>query len=472
ASPDCAKSFQALNQYLLHDLTGQKDREKLTVRALLAWLGNQNVDGYRGHPCNQDTPEGFLSLIANKRTMYSTFFTVLCRHASILCVKIKGVSRCAGYEPGDQSSGDDHWTTVYINGKWEIIHPFWVCRSLVGHSAGGWIKLEEMGKFQGHRTKSAAGTLVNAFKEYYFLPNPNEFRYYCHPDDSKWQLTNETLTRKEFFKLPYIFPTFFALGLKIVTEKSCLLISKNGEIDIGIQAPMKNANTIELHYELFLKEQSSNDVDQMLTEAKNMPRLVSMIRCADYWTFKISFPTEGTYKLSIYGGPYNNPLRRVSDFRIDCSKRKQNCRLLPFDPGRTGFGPGPKTEDKGLFVPSHLSGMVPASVNKSIEISFQIDTLLLKTMYVKAELQHYNSVTTIEETETTVLTKQVMCTIQNQELRITTEIRKEGEYALSIYTGRKMDGVSEEDVDDSSIEGLENVCNYILSTEVKRFEVL
>lgn len=164
------------------------------------------------------------------------------------------------------------------------------------------------------------------------------------------------------------------------------------------------------------------------------------------------------------------PLTRVSDFRIDCTKRKQNCHLLPFDPGRVGFGPGLHAQKKGLFVPSHLNGEVPASVNESIDMSFQIDTLLVKTMYVKIELLNNQSVATLQER--TVLTRQVTYKIHNQELRITTVLQQEGEYMLAIYTGKKPEEVGVEDVDESSVKDLENVCNYKLLTNIKKKEVI
>lgn len=54
--------------------------------------------------------------------------------------------------------------------------------------------------------------------------------------------------------MPYLFPTFFGLGLNMVSKKSCLLKSTDGEVIIEIQAPIKNANTIDLWYELYLKD--------------------------------------------------------------------------------------------------------------------------------------------------------------------------------------------------------------------------
>ena len=73
------KSFDRLNQYLFEGLQGHPDKDRLSVRALLVWLGSQDLAKWKPVPGGQDTPKGFLSLIANRITLYSTFFAVLCR---------------------------------------------------------------------------------------------------------------------------------------------------------------------------------------------------------------------------------------------------------------------------------------------------------------------------------------------------------------------------------------------------------
>lgn len=72
------------------------------------------------------------------------------------------------------------------------MHPYWVCKSLVGYKAGGWIKLEDHGKSVLKKVKESVGVLRKAFKEYYIFPDPEEFIYRCHPDNDKWQLSKKT----------------------------------------------------------------------------------------------------------------------------------------------------------------------------------------------------------------------------------------------------------------------------------------
>lgn len=105
----------------------------------------------------------------------------------------------------------------------------------------------------------------------------------------------------------------------MVSKKSCLLKSTDGEVIIEIQAPIKNANTIDLWYELYLKdgkEEIGENIKGFL-EAENIPKLVAMLRCGDVWRFKISLPIKGTFKLCCYGGPHKSTLSRIAEFRID-----------------------------------------------------------------------------------------------------------------------------------------------------------
>lgn len=76
---DKATSFKALRNYLLKDLEKQTDKDRLAVRAILVWLSIQEEGNFGSKAANKDSPEGFLSLLAKKQTLFSTFFTVLCR---------------------------------------------------------------------------------------------------------------------------------------------------------------------------------------------------------------------------------------------------------------------------------------------------------------------------------------------------------------------------------------------------------
>ena len=398
-------------------------------------------------------------------------------------MKISGVSKAADYQPGDEipKQSNDNWTAVYIENDWQIVHPYWVCRSLFGHRPAGWIKLEAGGKAVGKSEDGAAGVLRNAFKEYYIFPNKSEFIHTCYPKEEKWQLTEKKISRKRFEKMPYLLPTFFGMGLKLKSSESCLLNTVKGECLIEIQAPLKNANQIELWYELYLKTGTGKTEDEKRMLLKeNIPKLVAMIRCGDFWQFKLSLPIEGTFKICCYGGPYKSILTRIAEFRVDCKERKKGCQILPYDPGRMGFGPGPAAADAGFFVPSHAGGLVPVDTNSIVEISFIVEKIVIERTTIRATLFRTDNQHTVLQDNVSIRTSVETSTVYF-DAKVPPD---QGEYALSINTVRQVQTQTQTQTKTQASnnnapqtqtkvrEETKNVCNYLLSTYAKPKEVL
>ncbi|XP_062593883.1 hillarin-like [Saccostrea cucullata] len=472
---DQISSFKSLKDYLLRDLEGQTDRERLAVRAIIVWLSVQDETKFSSLPANEESPAGFLSLLAKKQTMFSTFFTVLCRKFGLTCVKIKGVSKAGDYQPGDvikKETSADNWAAVYLENTWNIVHPFWVCRGLFGHKPGGWIKLEAGGRAVGKSEGASAGVLRRAFQEYYIFPNPMEFIHTCHPDDSKWQISNKKISRNVFEKMPYLLPTFFGMGLKLLSTESCLLNTVDGACLIEIQAPLKNANEIDLWYELYLKEGTGEtEKEKRMLQRENIPKLVAMIRCGDLWQFKLSLPIKGTFKICCYGGPYKSTLARIAEFRIDCKQHNKDCNILPFDPGRIGFGPGPAAAEAGFFLPSHAGGLVSVKVNTKIEITFIVERIVIERTTIQATLNSSKFDQTVLENLVSVRTSEESNTVYFE-----AQVPEDGEYALSIKKVEQeqtqaMTSPQEKKVTQPQFkEKTTTVCNYLLSTLIKTKE--
>ena len=373
------------------------------------------------------------------------------REAGFQCVQLEGQVKCGSYQPGDDTC--DHrsnWNAIQIDGNWHLVNPFWVCRCVVGRKTGGWVKLEEGGRAVVQRTENAVGTMRNTFKEYYFMTNPEELGYMCYPDDPKWQLVENPITQTEFTKLPYLFPPFFGLGMKLVSENSCHLVTVKGKLTLKVEAPAKNANTLEMWYELYIRDTSDNDLAMLTPE--NLPKLVAMIRCGERWRFELQCPVEGTYKLILYGGLHKDILMRLAEFRIDCKERVSNCIPLPLNPGRTGFGPGPVTEYAGLTFPSHRNGKYPIRKKTPLHFEFLLDG------EVKKEESTFKSTLHFMESENgnLVAKSSTHCSdivISSRKLKLTVNVQIDGEYTLAIAKHQQNNTA-------------ENVCYYLLSSSM------
>ncbi|XP_052100559.1 lim and transglutaminase domain protein ltd-1-like [Mytilus californianus] len=446
--------FEDLITYLEKPALGKESRDDIMVRAILVWLCNQKVETFATEERTKNTPKGFLSLLGQKRSQYSTFFTVLCRQANIKCVQIRGISKTGKYQPEKRNPNDMtcRWNAVYLRNSWHIIHPFWVCGSVYGKQRGGWIRLEKGGKSIGKRQIANPGVATTDVVEYFIMPDPKQFIYRCHPDDSNWQLIPKPISRDKFLDQAYLLPPFWALGLTLLTENSCLLKSAGNAVTITLQGPKATANELNMDYELLLKDEGTNQKDENeMLEPNKIPRLVAKIRNGSEWNFNIQFPVEGIYKIVIYGAPEKRSMHRLCEFQIKCTARTQNCRLTPFNPGLIGFGPGLTSERAGLLLPSHRNGLVTTDKNKPTKLSFLLDSEMSNSMEVRTEL--FDS----DENDQSSL---VVTTIEKKELKITTTLVKEGDYGLKILTG------THKSRSDDQIT-MTVVCNYFVTTSHK-----
>ncbi|XP_060084135.1 hillarin-like [Ylistrum balloti] len=378
---------------------------------------------------------------------------------NIQCTQIEGVCKAGGYQPGDRNlQGKSLWNAIFVEGAWQIVHPFWICRCVVGRRTGGWIKLEAGGQAISKRENEAVGIMKNAFEEYYFMTNPSEFIYMCHPTDDRWQLLQTTLTRQQFLDQAYLLPPFFGLGMVMKTRDACVYQAKEGEVYIKLEAPAKNANAIDMYYEFLLKEESNVQKleEHALCSTDTMPRFVALIRCGERWKIRVRFPVEGTYKLRLFGAPNKTPLLRIAVFRLDCSSRRKECIPLPIDPKQVGFGPGPTVEQSGLLFPSHRKGEYPLPRDKTMRFTFHLEEEAVKTTHVKTDLLASKYVNGWLEKHSLKSFVHTEIQRQKRELSITCSMLEDGEYALTISTATT-----------ESSNSYRNVCNYLLSSEVK-----
>lgn len=465
-----AATFDSLLGFLTQPLVTENHRDLLTVRAIIVWMANQDTETTNYGQGSLNNPHGYLQLMKEKRATYTAFFTTLCRYVGVQCTFIHGICRGGDYQPGDKDTDNLEciWVAVRVEGTWQIIHPYWVCRAMIGQTIGGWIKLESAGKSIAKPEQPTPGMIKTAFKESYFMPKPEDFRYMCYPDDPKWQLLppeKVVKSSEEFLSLPYLLPAFFGLGLSLSSLNCCELDAKNGLVDIVIRCTRKIYNKMAMTYDLFIKDVQYTDEEEML-RVENLPRLVLNSRCEERFSFQIRFPVEGTYKIVFYAGLYGQQLLRICEFKLNCAQRLPNCKLLPLNTGMDGWGPNPRTENAGLLFPSVMGGVIsvkPESLiskanadedESSAKVRFTITSQAMKENDYAAEMVSGESETNLDEKAK--LNKLLSCKVddEHKELQIDAKVPTDGEYGLIIKAGKKG-------------RKLSSVCNYLLTTVVQ-----
>ncbi|OWF54034.1 hillarin-like [Mizuhopecten yessoensis] len=442
------ESFDDLLEYLVMGVDASARPDMLVVRALVNWLSSQKLNTYKHLEGTEDSPEGCLALLAQKRTTFSTVFTIICRKADIPCVQIGGMCKALGrYQPGDTNMTDLAclWNAVYIEMQWYIIHPIWMCRTYVGTKSNGWFKFAEKSQLLSNFNKQA-------FTDYYMMTDPEEFKNMCYPFDSQWQLQKKPMSRKEFLDQPYLLPPFFGLGLALKSKHPCVLDVNTGKALIEVEAKAKNSYLLHLWYELSFGNSIPllNESDGKYVEPQVMPKHVRMVRSGYKWKFDIHLPVEGAYKFAVFAGPNPNPLVRVCEFLLKCSSRKSNCLPLRIDPGPTGFGPNISCELVGLVIPMKTRGEIYIRKGDVFIAKFLVEGNVAEKIEVKATF--YASGFAGSRTE------KVLCEIsrKQREVSITATVPKDGEYILTIWTASNFE--------QRKRNGYQPVCHYLLTS--------
>ena len=297
--------------------------------------------------------------------------------------------------------------------------------------------------FPGQATREkeveSSGVTVTQLNEYYFLTDPEDFIYVAFPNETKWQLLAIPWTLQKFIDVPYCRQTYFKNDVNIVSKSNGRLYTDDGYCEVELTA--KDVTDFHMDYELYFNHKESG---KEISGALQLNNYVFLNRSTTNWKFGIHFPESGIYKLEIVGGRnlYESDL---CYFKIFCDEAQENCRPLPVNPGRIGYGPSRDTEMAGLKAKSHKDGFVKIAVNKQVEFSFN----LLKTLNVKSELVH----STIAKEELVDYVRQRQT---NNSLNVLVTVPESGEYALQLHAQQKGENQ------------FKNVCNYLLTSEERK----
>ncbi len=179
--------------------------------------------------------------------------------------------------------GQGHaWNAVKIKGQWYLVDVTW---------DAGWVK-------GAHFEKS--------YETSYFLTPPRVMTLDHFPDDEKWQLRTQPISRGEFLRQPILHPEFFKQDLELITPKRSQ-ISASDKVTVALRNPRGRYMLASL-VRKDAPDGSAKD-DKHKCKVKNGSRV--QITCA--------IPHEGTWKLRMFAGPkqYNSRYSYVGGFEVN-----------------------------------------------------------------------------------------------------------------------------------------------------------
>jgi hypothetical protein len=268
APPSAEATIESLAAYLIEP--AKNDREK--ARAIFRWI-TENIDynvavffgGGTGVTNSEDVLKSRKSICYG----YSDLFLSLAGEAGLQAVRIKGYGKGYGYVPGKEFTGpfNHAWNAVKINGSWYLMDCTW---------GAGYV--------------SGEGKYVRKFDDHYFMTPPSQFIFSHFPDEARWQLLDEPLSKEEFQNLVYLESDFFNLGLMLGQRNGTISVDK--QINVSIFAPQDVLMMAKLEYADGASAENGYTFCQ---------------RDGGRYDIYAQFPSAGSYILKAYAKPRDDP---------------------------------------------------------------------------------------------------------------------------------------------------------------------
>jgi hypothetical protein len=312
------ESVQSLAAYLIEPAAN--DREK--ARAIFRWIC-ENIDydleayftGRIGSTNSTDVLKSRSSVCSG----YSDLFSSLAGEAGLETVKIRGYGKGYSYRPGDNFTGpyNHAWNAVKINGTWYLVDATWGAGYL---GNAGYVRL---------------------FDDHYFLTQPSQFIFDHLPDEERWQLLDEPLSKAEFERLVYVESDFFNLELRLGERNGTL--ATEGEVNVSVYAPEDVVMMASL--------ESESEVLEGRTFCQ---------RDKDRYDIRARFPEAGRYILKAYAKRKDDPgvYNSVMQYNINASSAGAGGFPMTF----SRFG------EVGAYLYSPLDGSLKAGESRHFKI--------------------------------------------------------------------------------------------------------
>lgn len=175
-------------------IPAKNDLEK--ARLLYSWIATHIRYDDEAFNSGRYKDQSADSILVNRTAVcegYSSLFQELGDHMGLEVEKISGYAKGYGYEPGNKFKDTNHaWNAVKIDGTWRLIDVTW-------------------GSSDSETTDKGLKSTMR-FDPYWFCVQPEAFIFSHLPENKDWQLTDQTMTLKQYESLPFLHDSFFKLG--------------------------------------------------------------------------------------------------------------------------------------------------------------------------------------------------------------------------------------------------------------------
>lgn len=341
AAPKAAeRSIQSLAGYLAKGAGAGARGDLQKARAIYRWLtANIAYDAgafFSGSFRNERlTAEDVLRTRKGVCDGYATLFEKLGTAAGLQVAKVSGYAKGFGYVPGQKIKGEPNhaWNAVKIAGRWRLVDATW---------GAGYVNGETR-------------AFERRFQPHYFFPAPGQLIYDHLPENPRWQLLENQVSRREYENLPQLRPEFFQQGLGLQSHRQGL-IEAGERLQVRLIAP----RGVRLIASLYRGEKRL---------AKN---LSYTRREGDGFRIHALFPKPGAYTLRFFAnsGAAKGPYQWVMNYFVR-AKKGTSARFPLFQPPFFAHG---------LKLESHPDGVIKAGERVEVSLLAPAGVRLLATL--------------------------------------------------------------------------------------------
>jgi transglutaminase-like putative cysteine protease len=287
-------------EQLAADLTAPARDDREAARAIFRWIAaniTYDMPAHRAGSIGNSDPESVLLSGCAVCEGYARLFEALARAAGFQVVTIHGHGKDANYHVGDDVSKSDHtWNAVKIDGRWQLLDVTWAA---------------------GYLTKSG---WTRRFDDFFFLTPAEQFINGHFPNDPRWQLLREPISREQYRRLVRLRPAFHRLGMKLESHQE-------GIIAAGKQVTITFTGPEGLALAAALQGEDTPDEDCSWTRCQGQGRK---------YLVHVQWPRPGRYELVIYGKRRGDPglARGAASYLIEASEGVGRAGAFPctYDP--------------------------------------------------------------------------------------------------------------------------------------------
>ncbi|MCK8493442.1 Kyphoscoliosis peptidase [Spirosoma sp. RP8] len=277
APESAAKNLTTLSEYL----TSPARTNLAKARSVYAWITSHiryDESAFSGQRYSSEVD--YANRVLRSRKAVCTGFALLFKHllnqTGIQVANIKGYSRTNDSEAGQPIQRLDHeWNAVQLDGDWYLLDLAWAQTTA---------KPGPDGKVQPN--------------DFFFLTEPVAFAANHFPTDTRWQLLDPLVSKKQFDQFPKIYDAYFRLGFDSDFPKSGLMRASD-----GLTLSLQNEKDVEFMCSIGRQGGST---------ASHVP--VSVRRSGNKYELTVPVAQRGNSTLYVFAKPKGPRMERVKSY--------------------------------------------------------------------------------------------------------------------------------------------------------------